>query len=101
MSAALRPLRSNYSRDESIHEKWVHFVQQHRAKWNPTKTSVLCSVHFDASDFEHRIDINLGEGSEFKAKRLLKKEAVLSKDCVKQQERAPSLRERRQVSIYM
>ena len=86
-----------FPRDETIREKWVRFVQRHRAKWQPSKTSVLCSVHFDVSDFEHRTDLSLG-GSSFHSKRRLKKDAVPSKDCVEQQENAPTSRERRKVN---
>ena len=35
-----------------IRDKWVRFVRRHRADWQPSKTSVPCSVHFNASDFE-------------------------------------------------
>ena len=36
-----------FPRDDAIREKWIRFVQRNRAKWQPSKTSVLCSVHFD------------------------------------------------------
>jgi len=39
-------------------------------------------VHFELSDFEQRLDLNLGQGSSFKTKRWLKKDAVPTKDCV-------------------
>ena len=32
-------------------KKWVDFVKQKRARWEPSKTSVLCSVHFKGEDF--------------------------------------------------
>lgn len=48
------------------------------------KTSVLCSVYFDVSDLEQRPDQNLGGAASFKTKRLLKKNAVLTKDWVEQ-----------------
>ena len=53
-------------RDDDIREEWIRFVQRHRAKWQPSKTSVLCSqsVHFDSSCFEQlnlRIETNLIE----------------------------------------
>ena len=35
-------------------EKWVDFVKQKRAKWQPSKRSVICSVHFKPEDFERR-----------------------------------------------
>ena len=50
-----------FPRDDAIREKWIRFVQRHRAKWQPSKTSVLCSVHFDSSSFEQRADLNLGD----------------------------------------
>ena len=40
-------------REESIkrRRKWVNFVQQRRAKWEPTKHSKICSLHFKREDF--------------------------------------------------
>ena len=32
-------------------KKWVDFVKQKRARWEPSKTSVLWSVHFKPEDF--------------------------------------------------
>ena len=32
-------------------KKWVDFLKQKRARWEPLKTSVLCSVHFQPEDF--------------------------------------------------
>ena len=58
-----------FPRDDAIREKWIRFVQRHRAKWQPSKTSVLCSVHFDSSSFEQRADLNLGETSSFRSRR--------------------------------
>ena len=60
----------------------IPFVRRHREKWQPAKTTVLCSVYFELSDFEQRLDVNLGEGSSFQTKRCLKKDAVPTKDCV-------------------
>ena len=54
-----------FPRDDKTCEKWVRFVRRHRAKWQPSETSVLCSVHFELSDFEQRLDLNLGESSSF------------------------------------
>ena len=59
------------------------------------------SVHFDLSDFEQRIDLNLGEGSSFQTKRWLKKNAVPTKDCVQQHENALTAREQRMVSVCL
>ena len=82
-------------------EKRVRFVRRHGAKWQPAKTSVLCSVYFELSDFEQRLDLNLGEGSFFQTKRCLKKDAVPTKDCVQQQENALSSRQKRMVSVSL
>ena len=90
-----------FPHDDTIREKWVRFVQRHRAKWQTSKTSVLCSVHFDVSEFEHQNDLNLVDISTFHSKRRLKKDVVPSKDCVGQQENAASSRERRTVSMCL
>jgi len=87
-----------FPRDDITREKCVRFVGQHRAKWQP---SVLCSVHFELSDFEQRLNLNLGQGSSFKTKRWLKKDAVPTKDCIQQQENTLTLREQRMVSLCL
>lgn len=88
-----------FPREEAVRDKWVCFVRRHRADWQPSKTSVLCSVHFDASDFEQRLDLNIGDAELFKTKRWLKKNAVPTKDLVKQQENVVTPRERRKVCV--
>ena len=35
-------------------KKWVDFVKRKRAKWEPSKRSVICSLHFRPEDFERR-----------------------------------------------
>ena len=90
-----------FPRDDVTREKWMRFVRRHRAKWQPSKTSVLCSVRFELSDIEQRLDPNLGQGSSFKTKRWLQKDAVPTKDCVQQQENTPTLREQRMVSLCL
>jgi len=35
-------------------KKWVDFINQKRAKWQPSKRSVICSVHFKPEDFEQK-----------------------------------------------
>lgn len=90
-----------FPRDDVTSEKWVRFVRRHREKWQPSKTSVLCSVHFELSDFEQRLNFNLGDGSSFQKKRCLKKDAVPTRDCVPQQENALTSREQRMVSVFL
>ena len=31
---------------------WVDFVKKNRAKWEPSKNSAICSVHFKPEDFQ-------------------------------------------------
>ena len=88
-----------FPREDAIRDKWVRCVRRHRADWQPSKKSVLCLVHFDASDFEQRLGLNLGEAESLKTKRWLKKNAVPTKDCVEQQENVVTLHERRQVRV--
>ena len=35
-------------------KKWVDFVKAKRAKWEPTKNSVVCTKHFRVQDLEKR-----------------------------------------------
>ena len=60
-------------------EKWIRFVQRHHAGWQPSKSSTLCSAHFEPSCFEQRLDLNLGEG-DFRTRRFIKKDAIPTKD---------------------
>ena len=32
-------------------KKWVDFLKQKRARWEPSKTSVLCSLYLKPEDF--------------------------------------------------
>lgn len=94
-----------FPRNKIFSDQWTRFVQRHRANWKPSKTSVLCSAHFQSSCFEQRADLNLGETentSLFKSRRWLKKDAVPIIDCaavVHDNNVAMSSRERRVVSI--
>jgi len=38
-------------------KKWVDFVKQERAKWEPSKNSAICSVHFKPEDFHLRYEV--------------------------------------------
>ena len=35
-------------------KKWVNFVKQKRAKWEPTRNSSICSRHFTGDDYIRR-----------------------------------------------
>jgi len=90
-----------FPKDESFREKWIRFVQRHRANWQPSKTSTLCSVHFEPSCFTQRLDLNLGEG-DYQTKRVIKKDAVPTIDCVEQKvEISQTDREKRKVLIFL
>jgi len=51
-------------------KRWVDFVKTKRAKWQPTKSSAICSVHFTKDAFE-RMHSSLLPGQ---MKRLLKRD---------------------------
>ena len=42
-------------------KRWVDFVRLKRAKWEPSKTSVICSKHFRADDFVRRLEVSAEE----------------------------------------
>ena len=46
-------------------KKWVNFVKRKRAKWEPTKTSAICSKHFKPEDFKRRFSFLPGQDSAF------------------------------------
>ena len=46
-------------------KKWVDFVKCKRAKWEPTKTSAICSKHFKPEDFKRRFSFLPGQDSAF------------------------------------
>ena len=86
--------------NEEIRRKWVAFVRRHHHNWKPSSTLVLCSVHFEPTCYERRLDIT-GIPSELKLKKnRLLKDAVPTIDAVEHQApKAPSARQRRQVGI--
>ena len=85
-------------------KKWVDFVKQKSAKWEPSKHSVICSEHFKAEDFERRFA--LGQPGEKAMARWLCKDEIGC--CVfptihtvgKNTSDKPSKREKRMVSHY-
>ena len=50
-------------------KNWVSFVKQKRAKWEPTRHSVICSKHFKDTDFSQRF--SEVEGLRMQGKRCL------------------------------
>ena len=47
----------NKDLDSSRYWKWVSFVRRHRPNWLPTKSSILCSVHFKDGCFGMQMDV--------------------------------------------
>ena len=43
-------------------KRWVDFVKAKRAKWEPSKSSVICSKHFKPDDFTRRLDVQEENG---------------------------------------
>ncbi|KAK3732006.1 hypothetical protein QZH41_016879 [Actinostola sp. cb2023] len=43
--------------DEVVRRKWTKFVQKHQSTFKPSRTSVLCSVHFSQECFTRRLDL--------------------------------------------
>ena len=83
--------------DENVKQAWVKFVRRHRKDFIPSKSSSLCSVHFEDSCFERRAAVLSGE-SEIKFKRFLIKGSVPTRDTVVPYSSPESKRKRRKVS---
>ncbi|XP_068704429.1 uncharacterized protein [Montipora foliosa] len=69
--------------DESLRQKWIRFVRIHRKDFVPSKSSALCSAHFDESCF-HVKGIPLFDdcGKKTMPKRYLIRGSIPSKDTV-------------------
>ena len=48
--------------------QWIAFVSRKRAKWNPSKSSVICSAHFTPDDFVRKIPTVEGTSLKFEAR---------------------------------
>ena len=64
-----------FPKNALLRKKWAEQVRRTRAKWEPTKYSVLCSAHFTEDCFElsSKLSVSLGLG---KRKAGLKADAV-------------------------
>lgn len=87
-----------FPRNDYYREKWTRFVQRHRVGWQPSKSSTLCSAHFEPSCFEQRLDLNLG-GGDFQTKRFIRKDAIPTKDCVEDTPKSASQTERERRTV--
>ena len=54
-----------FPKNEAVRQRWINFVQRHRNDFKPSHSSVLCSVHFKDSCFEHRSIAVPRENGEF------------------------------------
>ena len=82
--------------NEGLRQIWTKFVQKHRPGFKPTKTSVLCSVHFTSDSFARRVDF--GDQS---VRRLEKGSFPTIDVAVKKDDLAISKQERRTVSLII
>lgn len=87
---------------DDVRQKWTTFVRRHRKDFVPSKTSTLCSVHFEESCFEQRAAIFSGESANLpKFKRFLIKGAIPTRDTVVPYSSPESARKRRKVSSLL
>lgn len=53
----------HWPQDPKVAAQWTKFVMRKRANWKgPTKSSELCSAHFEPSSFDQHIDSMLEKG---------------------------------------
>ena len=46
-------------------KRWIDFLKMKRGKWEPSKGSVICSRHFQLTDFERRFNFLPGQSLQF------------------------------------
>ncbi len=82
-----------FPKNEQQRRQWVQFVCRHRAGFNATSSSALCSVHFKPTDFVRRLDIDVGSSNSPRpTQRRLEVGAIPTIDAAEQ---VPSERDRR------
>ena len=77
------------------HLQWVRFVRRHRPGWKPSKSLILCSVHFKESCFTMKREI----ARELGMKGILKADAVPSIDAANTREGSVIMTEREQRKV--
>lgn len=55
-------------------KKWTDFVKLKRAKWTPTKYSIICSDHFKPEDFSRRFTLFEGDSESSVGNKVLKRD---------------------------
>ena len=74
-----------FPKNETLRQKWIRFVRIHRKDFVPSKSSTLCSVHFEDTCFESKpwIVTSSETGESLQPKRKLKEDtAVPTRDMV-------------------
>ena len=90
----------NFPRDDVLRQKWTRFVRRHHKDFTPSKSSALCSVHFEDSCYEHLPLALVGEsGNALQLKRNLIKGSVPTRDTVLPSSSPLTSRKRRRVSF--
>lgn len=85
--------------DETLRQKWIRFVRIHRKDFVPTKSSTLCSAHFEESCFHLKGIAFVDEkGNSVQPKRCLIVGSVPTKDTVTPYTSPLTKRKRRMVS---
>ena len=88
-----------FPKDETLRQKWTRFVRIHRKDFVPTKSSALCSAHFDETCFHFKSIAALDEsGNSVNQKRRLSPGSIPSKDAVVPYTSPLTSRKRRMVS---
>ena len=52
-----------FPKDEQQRRQWAQFVRRHRAGFDASSSSALCTVHFKPTDFVRRLDIDVGSSN--------------------------------------
>ena len=88
-----------FPKNEAVRQKWISFVRRHRKDFKPSNSSVLCSVHFEDSCFEHRpIAVPRENGEFIQLKKGLIPGSIPTRDTVMPHSSPLTSRKRRRVS---
>ena len=89
-----------FPKNEAVCQKWIRFVRRHRKDFTPSNSSVLCSVHFEDSCFEHRpIAVPRENGEFIQLKKRLISGSIPTRDTVIPHSSPLTCRKRRRVSF--
>lgn len=83
--------------NEVSRNQWLNFVCRHRPDFRPTKTLVLCSVHFTPDCFTRRIDLIDSSEDVSKNRHLIKGSVPTIDAAIEQQEQPVSTDQKRRM----